>query len=261
MLNKLMKYELKATSRLLVPLYLILLLMSVINRFVLTINDNGSTVKIINQFLIVTYITTIFIVLFATILYMIIRFYKNLLTDEGYLMFTLPTKTHQLITSKLVITIFWTILSIMLILLSLFIVFATNVSYPTVINIIKESFSKLNGEFGISWTLFFAEFIIMCLLSLVTNILLIYVSIAVGQLYTKHKIIGSFAAYMIIYMIIEFLMFVVFIPFGIFASKNGVDAATLPKVIFPIIIIIQMIGSSCFYFVTNYIFKRKLNLD
>lgn len=261
MLNKLMKYELKATSRLLVPLYLILLFMSIINRFVFTLNDNGGAVKIINQFLIVTYITTIFVVLVVTVLYMIIRFYKNLLTDEGYLMFTLPTKTHQLITSKLLITIFWTILSIILILLSLFIVFATHDNFSNVINIVKEAFTELNGQFSISWTLFFAEFIFMCLLSLVTNILLIYVSIAIGQLYSKHKIIGSFAAYMIIYMIIEFLMVVIFIPFGIFASKNPVEPSTLPKVIFPIVMVILMIGSTLFYSITNYIFKRKLNLD
>jgi len=83
MLNKLIKYEYKATSRLLVPLYLLLFFISIINRFTFKLYDYEGIVGIINKFLIFTYVTTIFIVLVVTVFYMIIRFYKNLLTDEN----------------------------------------------------------------------------------------------------------------------------------------------------------------------------------
>jgi hypothetical protein len=261
MLNKLMKYEFKATSRLLVPLYLLLFFMSIINRFTFKLYDYEGVVGIINKFLIFTYVTTIFVVLVVTVFYMIIRFYKNILTDEGYLMFTLPAKTHQLITSKLLSTICWTIISIIAVILSLFIVFATLDSLPAAINGIKEAIASFNREFGGNWVLTFTEIFIMCLLSLVANILLIFVSIAVGQLYSKHKLIGSFAAYMMIYTVIQFLMIIIFIPFGMFLSKNPFELSFLPQVIFPAIIVILMIGCAGFYLATNYIFKRKLNLD
>jgi hypothetical protein len=260
MLSKLMKYDLKATSRLLVPLYIILLFMSIINRFVINMNDNNEVVRIIRAFLIAAYATLILVVLVVTVFYMIIRFYKNLLTDEGYLMFTLPTKTHQLITSKLLITLFWSIISIVVILISILIMFASPDSIPTAINVIKEALAELYREFGGNGVLMFTELILMCLLGLVTNILLIYASIAMGQLYSKHKIIGSFVSYMIIYTVIQFLMIIIMVAFGVFIPEVS-EVSILPQVIFPIIIVILMIACTCFYLATNYIFKRKLNLD
>jgi hypothetical protein len=261
MLKKLIKYELKATSRLLVPLYLILLFLSMINRFVFNMSNHNGVVGVINQFFLFTYVISIVIVLIVTVFYMIIRFYKNLLTDEGYLMFTLPTEPHQLITSKLIITVFWTIISIITILISLFIVFASPDILPSAINGMREAFANLSIEFGNNWVLLFTELIIMCILGLVTNILLIYLSIATGQLFSKHKIIGSFASYVIIYTVIQFLMITILAIFGVFNSKNQLGTSSLPQVIFPIVIVILTLGSACFYLATNYIFKRKLNLD
>lgn len=260
MLNKLMKYELKATSRLLVPLYLIMIILSIINRFLFNINDYEGVIGAFNVFLKISYGLSIFVVLIVTVLYMIIRFYKNLLTDEGYLMFTLPTKTHMLITSKLISTLFWIIISIIAILISLLIMFANQTTLPDIINGLKEFTSTLSNELGVSSALVITELIILCLLGVVANILLIYVSIAIGQLFSKHKVIGSFAAYMAIYMAIQFLMLIIFIPFGVLTLKSP-EPSTVPQVIFPIIIVILTLGSACFYFATNYIFKRRLNLD
>ena len=45
---------------------------------------------------------------------MVYRFYKNLMTDEGYLMFTLPVSRSQLIWSKLIVSMAWGILSAVL---------------------------------------------------------------------------------------------------------------------------------------------------
>ncbi len=39
----------------------------------------------------------------TTIVLMILRFYRNLMTDEGYLMFTLPVSTTELICSQLIV--------------------------------------------------------------------------------------------------------------------------------------------------------------
>lgn len=261
MLGKLMKYELKATSRLLVPLFSILLVMSLINRFVFQISDDGKILGLFNQFLVVTYIITIFAVLIVTSIYMIVRFYKNLLTDEGYLMFTLPVKTHELITSKLLINMFWTVISFAVVLLSLFIAFATPDNLHQVFIGMKEVFAQMNRELGGSGTLLCIEFIFMFIFGLVSNVLLVYVSIAIGQQVTKHKIIGSFAAYMVIYMALQFLSMLAIIPFGYIVSNTQPDPSIVPKIIFPISILILIAGCAACYFVTNYMFKRKLNLD
>ena len=38
---------------------------------------------------------------------MVSRFYRNLLKSEGYLMFTLPVSVHELIWSKLIVSLVW----------------------------------------------------------------------------------------------------------------------------------------------------------
>lgn len=261
MLAKLIKYEMKATSRILVPLYLILFFMSIVNRFIFKMSDDGKVLGLFNQFMVLTYILSIFIVLIVTFIYMIVRFYRNLLTDEGYLMFTLPVKTHQHITSKLLVTIFWSIISFAAVLLSLFIAFATVDSIPLISSGIKEAIESMSNELGGNWIMMSIELLIMFILGIISNILFIYVSIAVGQLFGKHKIIGSFAAYIIIYTALQFLMMLLLIPAGFYFSNNPPDASFIPRVFFPVSIAITALGCVCFFAATNYIFKRKLNLD
>jgi hypothetical protein len=101
----------------------------------------------------------------------------------------------------------------------------------------------------------------MCLLALATNILLIYVSIALGQLVTKHKLIGSFGAYMVIYTVIQFLMLILIVILGGVIPKDIDMVSVLPKVFFPIAIGTLLIMGICCYLGTNHIFKKKLNLD
>ncbi len=261
MLKKLMKYEIRATSRLLVPLYLILIVMSIVNRFTFNINNYEGPIAVFNQFLMIIYVTSIFAVIIATVLYMIIRFYKNLLTDEGYLMFTLPVETHQHIMSKLLATLFWSIASIFTVLFSLLIAFATSDTMPAIIKGVGKAVESLNRDFGANWVLPLAELIIMMLLGMVASILLVYLSIAVGQLFTKHKIIGSFAAYMIIQTVLQFAMVIVIAVFGSIAYESFNDFSSVPQVIFPTAIVGLLLGCVGFFFATNYLFKRKLNLD
>lgn len=97
MLRKLLKYEFKATARTMVPLYIVLIAFSlfhlVINPLdVLESTGNTSIRTIIAMLDIMLYVVLIVGLSIMTLVIMIQRFYKNLLGDEGYLMFTLPVK-------------------------------------------------------------------------------------------------------------------------------------------------------------------------
>lgn len=261
MLGKLMKYESKASSRLLIPLYLILLFLSILNRFIFKLNHYEGVVNVLTQLFLFTYIASIFVVLIVTVFYMIIRFYKNLLTDEGYLMFTLPVKSHELINSKLIMTIFWTIVSIAVVLASLCIVFTSPDNWPSVMNVFKEASASFSRDFGGKSVLMISEMILAAFLSLIVNVLLIYASIAIGQLYAKHKLIASFAAYMVIYTVIQFLMVFVLLLLGALNPSFNLPSSAVPTVVLPVAILVLVLGGSCFYLITNYLIKRKLNLD
>jgi len=79
-------------------LYIALFLISLVNRFVFHLDIKEGILMFFIGFLIVAQAILVLAILVSTVLLMIIRFYKNLLSDEGYLMFTLPVNTHQLIT-------------------------------------------------------------------------------------------------------------------------------------------------------------------
>lgn len=128
------------------------------------------------------------------------------MTDEGYLMFTLPVKTYDLINSKLLVTLFWTLLSVLSIFVSLFIVFATHGNMNEMWTEINQIFTELHATFGGSLTFIIIDFIILIIMGSVANILSIYVSIAIGQIFNGHKLIGSFAAYIGIYTALQIVM-------------------------------------------------------
>ena len=85
MLRKLIKYELITCGRTFLPIYLAILLMSVITGF----SMNMEIFKISGVSMIILFGLFVSLVV-LTIMIIIQRFKRNLLEDEGYLMFTLP---------------------------------------------------------------------------------------------------------------------------------------------------------------------------
>ena len=89
MLGKLIKYDLKALAKILAPLWGVLLVMGLI--FGISIRSNlegiGNTMIVFSLVVIVAVIVAIFVM---NVIVVIQRFWKGLLQDEGYLMFTLP---------------------------------------------------------------------------------------------------------------------------------------------------------------------------
>jgi hypothetical protein len=65
-----------------------------------------------------------------TLIVLIQRFYKNLLGDEGYLMFTLPVQSWSHILSKLAVSMLWTVVSGGVALCSILFISSNNISTP-----------------------------------------------------------------------------------------------------------------------------------
>ncbi len=261
MLSKLIKHEFKATARLLLPLYLVLAVLTIIDRIVFSLHFKG-TLSIITGFVTTAYIFSIVAIVVVSYVFVITRFYKNLMSDEGYLMFTLPVKSHQLISSKLIVSSVWTLASFLGVILSLLGVFATSDR----LRLLKDTFIiQINdakytfGDRG--FTLILVELCLMIFFGFISNILMIYVSIAVGQLFRGHKLLGSFAAYIAINTILQIFVTLVLVLAGIFFSKTFSEVSSLPQIIFPVVILYTILSSILFYFLTNLIFRKKLNLE
>lgn len=260
MLGKLLKYEFKATARLLVPLYLVLICITVVNRLLLRFDVSG-LYAFIDMFLIFIYVLSIISIVIVSFVLMIIRFYKNLMTDEGYLMFTLPVKTYDLINSKLLVTLFWTLLSVLSIFVSLFIVFATHGNMNEMWNEINQIFTELHATFGGSLAFLIIDFIILIIMGSVANILSIYASIAIGQLFNGHKLIGSFAAYIGIYTALQIVMTIMVAILVFFNMDNLDNGSGFVTQVYTFSNVASILLCVLFYTITNQILKKKLNLD
>ncbi|MBN1054306.1 ABC transporter permease [Clostridium botulinum] len=270
MLRKLMKYETKATGRTLLPLYAALLIFALINKIFMN-NDfsviNTDTLGGIPAFLSVfAYGCTMAAVFIVTFFIIVQRFYKNILGDEGYLMNTLPVAPWQNIFSKLLIAVMWTIVSgIVAILSVLILAFNSNALNPNFFKDLCTAFSSIYQYWGISGYMVGLEFIIAALIQMAMGIIMIYASISIGHLFNKRKILSSFGAFIVLNLIMNTILSTLAITFSDKVSNYmiswNISSINQFHGVFISAIAINAIFFICYFLITNYIIKNKLNLE
>lgn len=265
MLSKLLKYEIKATARIFLPLYIVLLAYSAIHILISALSPNKwEFPKAISLVIYIMILVGIFVV---TIVVMIQRFYKNLLTDEGYLMFTLPTKPWKHITSKLAVSMLWMVISGIVAIMSIFIVAYSEIVKSGFIQYLYDFVGKFFEYYGMTSILLILEALLLIVISLAQNVLIIYASIAVGHLSNRYRVLTSLGAFIAINTVSQIILTIVsFIgsrfPIPEFAAK-GLMIAADPLVQFAVwfLIIITGLLSAGYFVLANYILSRHLNLE
>ena len=125
MLNKLLKYEFKATARWFLPLYIALIVLTLLNKLTMIVElPEIAVFTVLEVLLMVFYVMIIIFTSIATLILLLVRFYKNLYTDEGYLTHTLPVKPSMHLNCKLLSGFIWNVASGVVQIISLFILFA-----------------------------------------------------------------------------------------------------------------------------------------
>ncbi len=269
MLRKLLKYEFQATGRVFIPLYGALFIIALIQRVFLKFNlHNMSSLGLEILSLIVPTVFGVMIcaVLVVTFVMMIQRFYKNLLGREGYLMFTLPVSTSKLIWSKLIVIMVWTILSIIAAVLAFAIVFLDSYSLGQIIaDFIANARMLLKYHLIVSAL----EIMITLIVGTASSILSIYLSMAIGQLANKHKVLCSVGAYIGISIIINNIILAIIAETAntvIGRSIYGTLFINLDEIqagnVFVLMVIAFLIIQAAVYFlITKHILTKKLNLE
>ena len=274
MLGKLFKHEFKATARHFLLMYAVFAVVTLCNKIVLEITATNEFWAMFQGLFMGAYILTCAIIFVMTTVLIVMRFYKNMTSDEGYLSFTLPVTVHDHLISKSVVAFVWYAAS--------FVVFAISVMFLTWGHIAFEEFANEFIElFGVLFESNTSAFILFCVLFALNiiigsfyTIFLVYMSIAMGQLVNKHRVLTSIGAYFGINFIIQNVTSILFLALSIFASTSGIfDDAFYAMVDSPdffyifmngtlgIGFILNVILTAVFYFVTNHILTKKLNLE
>ncbi len=234
-------------------------------------NNNPWAGFIVSYFLLFWF--TIMGFILATEIYFLFRFYKNLYTDEGYLMHTLPVKTSELIGSKALVMLLWQFIAGGVVIFAGFILlgsFVTSIDseYSSIWSLWGEVFSsfwenfpwhELNG-----WTVGVFILVLFIILGVVLfNIFFGYTAISLGQFSGKHKILASIGIYIGMKTILQTVFSIFQFAFIGYLDRLNIGEVK-DSVIFAIVLLCTILLYAAFsglYAVCHYIMKNKLNLD
>ncbi len=264
MLGKLIKYEFKATGRTLLPLYGAVILFAFINKMFLGdffINGETFLGEIPQAIGMMVYVTTLIATFFVTLFIIIQRYRTNLLGDEGYLMNTIPVKSWQNITSKLIVSCVWSVLSFVCAIVSIIILAYQKGLIKDIITGMPEFFQVLFSYVGANEVIVIIEIISIMIIGGISGILIIYASLSIGNIFPKRKMLASLGAFIVLNMASNTLAsFIQFPIMMIFSKGKELQVADI-QIMLGMTAGLVLLLSVVYFVISNYILKRKLNLE
>ena len=263
MLGKLLKHEFRATARTMVPLYIVLLLLSGLSNLSVRLFDSSdfTLLNILGGIIIAAFVVAILGVCLMSLVLMINRFRTNLMSDEGYLMFSLPVSVHQLIWSKIIVSTVWFVVTFLTVSLS-GIIIAFRVEFVTgLLSMLKELFQHLTAYYAINGTAFLLEALVLIFLVSAVICLLFYASMAVGHSFANRKILMSVVFFFVFQFVTQLVgTLSIWGSFSLDIDWNLEPVAAIHATMAGAIVC-SLIYGAILYGITAFIMKKRLNLD
>lgn len=260
MLGRLMKYEWQSTWKLLVPMNLLIVVMTILACITVRIDifdTDNSGIVFSAIMIIVTYAASMFVVTVGTAICLIYRFYTSTYGDQGYLLHTLPVDKHHIIIAKVTVSAAWVLLSSLLMYTSLVFLFT---SEGDLFRGFSDSIEEIVESAGNAKINFFT--VIMTLIALVIDmlarVLKVTACISLGQLSSNHKLLTAFGCYIGVYLVQQ-VMNAFYYAFLGYVNKKTI--AQYYGKSWEYTLIAGLIYCVAFYLITWYIMDKKLNLD
>lgn len=282
MFAKLLKHEWRASSRLLTVLTLAALGVGVLLTAIFRVLSNyGDVLWDAEGFWPLTMIAMIFLAFalyiglvcypFATQLLLLYRFYKSRFTDQGYLTFTLPVSSRQILLSSWLHMLIWQLISGAVLMVAVFLIVLIGASTEGLIDSdmlyallslpkgFSEMFQTLASEPGA--IVFLVLLFLLVLVTVLCTPIQYMVCVVAGCTFAKkHKLLASFGIYYLLSMVIglvSYVLMIVTVVLTVMVSDNSVFAfysLFLGQLILPAAL---GIGG---YFLSVHLMTKKLNL-
>lgn len=267
MLGKLMKYEFRATAIYFLPIYVVLVLVSGLRYVVSLISQKFSNgFSVFSGFsLSAIYLLLALGLAITTFIVIIIRFYKNLLGTEGYLMFTLPVSVEQNILAKLIPSVVWFFGSCVLGMLT--------IAPAMGLRFNDNPFTMFTGiRLGDVLEILLA--VLMVIGSIAGTFLFYYLCMCIGQMFNSHRFLASAGAYIVIQMVLQILgiafiwicassfssqAFVAWLS-NAFASLDNIPSGSLIYLFLIAANILSYGIAAALFFIDSAILRKRLNL-
>ena len=254
MLLKLLKYDIRAIWHQFALIWLGALLLGAVNRFTIPWSSRPGSGLI--QGLALCALVAVLVAMFVVaMIFTVQRFYRGLLTDEGYLMHTLPVRPWELVLSKLLAGVAVTCIS-------------GAVAVLTLLVMVPLKWSEL-FQFKLWWDLFSAvfrhldgvaqllELLLVLMSALAFCISQVYFAITAGHLFRRRRILMSAAAYFAIALLVQPALTRTLSRTALFGM-----VARLPELLqLPCVSLLFLIPTALFLWGAAWILEHRLNLD
>lgn len=215
---------------------------------------------------------TVIGVVYGMMIYLGVRFYRSMYTDEGYLAHTLPVTPHQLLGAKLIVGGIWmlfvNVVSILSIVLLVFAMIASIVEGAAVgmslWDILRafgsEIFELYEAELGLNVARYLVTMALSIIISSFTGIMTVYGALTIGQLSKKYKAMMGILAYFGLGLV-NMIIGMVVSMFSMASTISQMNGDMSMNTSFDFELIISIVMGVGLYFLSHFIIKRKLNLD
>ena len=267
MLGKLIGYETKAFGRIMLPLYGAMLAFALFTGLSIRFLPEDIMQGLPGVLIFMLYTFLMLAIIIMTCVLSVTRFYKNLLGEEGYLMFSLPTDTATLIAAKVISVVIWSTLSAIVAVLSIalsvlgaggiepFRDIIEFMSYPEIVE-------RLPSVLGVT-----TMTVLIIIIGTAASIVRIYAGIAIGHQFNSHRILFSIlalVAFNVIGTTLSSILGSLGYYSGVFDSLSRIfDADTLQGLYLAQagMIVLALVQVVFFGLLTWVLLDRKLNLE
>ena len=257
MLGKLLKYEIPAMGRKLLPLYAAWAVTALLLGLTTQSAESKNEFMVVISALLYTAIaTTIFVM---TIIMIVQRYNNSLLGDEAYFNHVLPVSVSAHIGNKAISATLWIFITVLVALLTGLLIgigaLIVSGEFISLRELIRGFYEiELPKHFG----LYVIEVLIMVVAGIVKTIMQIYAAITIGHQVPNRTTLASIGAYILI-MIFESSVGRIMLPLFINLEYNADGFVNFNRVFIPGFIM-AVIFSVIYFFICKYLMEKRLNL-
>lgn len=267
MVKKLFKHELHAYWRVLVPVWGLLMGVAVLGRLIQLFESDTIGYNIVRGSTIFFYVAALVVALLFPFVFAIMRFHKNLFTGEGYLSLTLPVTNFQHILVKVGAGFCLQLGTVLVCLLS-----AMTITLGDVLSEVFKAIDYLIPYFyydlkwGANLPFFLVEGLLLLMVAYVSEILLYYACITVGQMSKKNRLLAAFGVYFGYYFVRQ-VVGTILVVIGAFIDweplLNWVDEHVFTAVHLGLCggIVFYSLILTGYFAITHSVMRHRLNLE
>lgn len=256
MLFKLLKYDFRAMWKQFSLIWGAALVLALVNRFIMFRGPDGDiyTKADLLLFALMAFLMAMFVL---AVIFVINRFSKGLLGGEGYLMHTLPVRSWQLVVSKLISGLaVWVGCGAVSFFVA-FLMLPTEYHNFFLLPFWRDIFQAVVKHMDV--VALIVEFCLTVLSAMIQFIAVIYLAIAVGHLFSRHRRLISVAAFIGLYILLMNVYNRVFSYGFVQDLVNKVNVNAYSSMLTAIAT--MLIPAALFLAAVCWILENKLNLE